>query len=138
MHTVNQKKQRKYIDYYNTEEKNESCARCKQKTKTKKKKQKKKTKKVHRFNHLILTYIQSSYVHAVNKNTKIQSTNHLNSSSHLILIRHYSYVHRFLFSNEYSLLSFHSSVCNKRQGKCPLPFYFSSFAEELELLLLTI
>ena len=131
VHTVNQKKQRKYIDYYNTEEKNDWCARCKQK-------KKKKTKKVHRFNHLILMYIQSSYVHAVNKNTKIQSTNHLNSSPHLILIRHYSYVHRFLFSNKYSLLSFYSSVCNKRQGKCPLSFYFSSFVEELELLLLTI
>ena len=129
MHTVNQKKQRKYIDYYNTEEKKDWCARCKQK---------KKTKKVHRFNHLILTYIQSSYVHVVYKNTKIQSINHLNSSSYLILIWHYSYVHRFLFSNEYYLLSFYSSVCNKRQGKCPLSFYFSSFAEELELLLLTI
>ena len=72
---VNQKKQRKYIDYYNTEEKNDWCARCKQNKKIKNKKQKK--------------YIDS-YVHAVNKNTKIQSTNHLNSSSHLILIRHYS------------------------------------------------
>ena len=102
---------------------NQKKQRLLKKKKTKNKKQKK--------------YIDS-YVHAVNKNTKIQSTNHLNSSSHLILIQHYSYVHRFLFFNECCLLSFYSSVCNKRQGKCPLSFYFSSFAEELELHLFTI
>ena len=103
VHTINQKKQKKYLDSYNTEEKNYWCARCKKKKK----------------------YIYS-YVQTVNKKTKIQSTNHLNSSSHLILIRHYSYVHRFLFSNIYSFMSFYSSVYNKRQGKArALSFCFS-------------
>ena len=39
VHTVNQKKQRKYIDSYNMEEKNDWCAYCKPK----------KIKKVHKF-----------------------------------------------------------------------------------------
>ena len=100
VHTVNQKKQRKYIDSYNTEEKNDWCACCKQK----KKKQKK---------HI------DSYMHAVNKKNK----DSINQSPQLLISSvsyslHDSYVHRFLFSNEYSLLSFYSSVCNKRQGKC--------------------
>ena len=38
-HTVNQKKQRKYIDSYNIEEKNDWCAHCKPKN----------AKKVYRF-----------------------------------------------------------------------------------------
>ena len=35
VHTVNQKKQRKYIDSYNMEEKNDWCAHCKPKKATK-------------------------------------------------------------------------------------------------------
>ena len=63
VHMVNQEKQRKYIDSYNTKEKkNDWCARCKQKKKKKK-------------------YIDS-YVHAVNKkkqrfNQPITLTSHL-------------------------------------------------------------
>ena len=39
VHVVNKKKQRKYIDSYNTGEKNDWCIHCKQKKKKKKKKQ---------------------------------------------------------------------------------------------------
>ena len=39
VHIVNQKKQRKYIDSYNIEEKNDWCTHCKSK----------KAKKVHKF-----------------------------------------------------------------------------------------
>ena len=55
VHTVNQKKQRKYIDSYNMEEKNDWCAHCKQK----------KCKKVYRF----LQYGRKKMfdLHAVNK-----------------------------------------------------------------------
>ena len=80
----------KYIDF----------AHCKQ---NKKKKQKK---------HI------DSYMHAVNKKNK----DSINQSPQLLISSvsyslHDSYVHRFLFSNINSFLSFYFSVCNKRQGK---------------------
>ena len=55
MHIVSQKKQRKYIDSYNMEEKNDWCAHCKPKN----------AKKVYRF----LQYGRKKMidVHAVNK-----------------------------------------------------------------------
>ena len=59
-----------------------------------------------------------SYVHAVNKKNK----DSINQSPQLLISfdsypQHDSYVHRFLFSNIDSFLSFYSSVCIKRQGK---------------------
>ena len=86
------------------EEKNDWCAHSKPK----------KAKKVYRFlqygikkndwyahckknNKKIKKYIDS-YVHIVKKKKKIQSTNHLNSSSHLILILCMEYIHIFIIS----------------------------------------
>ena len=86
VYIVKQKKQRKYIDSYNTEEKNDWCVCYKQKIKNKKKR----AKKVHRF----LCALCKTKNKKENKNkTKIQSTNHLNSSSHLILILCIEYIH---------------------------------------------
>ena len=106
VHTVNQKKQRKYIDSYHMEEKMIDMHAVN------KKKKKQKQKK----------YIDS-YVHAVNKKNK----DSINQSPQLLISfdsysQHDSYVHRFLFSNIDSFLSFYSSTCNKRQGKCPCLF----------------
>ena len=55
VHTVNKKKQRKYIDSYNRKEKNDWCVHCKPK----------KAKKVHRF--LQYRWRKMIDVHAVNK-----------------------------------------------------------------------
>ena len=75
VHIVNQKKQRKYIDSYNMEEKKMIDMHTVKK------------KKVHRF---LRTRCK--------KKKKIQSTNHLNFSSHLILILCIEYIHIFIIS----------------------------------------
>ena len=131
MHTVNQKKQRKYIDSYNTEEKNYWCARCKQKKKPKK-------------------YIDS-YVHAVNKKDKDsinQSPQLLISSNSYSLHGIYSPIHhitlkRFFFLSFYSLVFFwpkQFALCflqyeMKEKNSTVLIFYSFSPINSINLLL---
>ena len=99
MYSVNPKKQRKYIDSYNTEEKKMIDVHTINK---KKKKQRK--------------YIDS-YVHAVNKKskeskknkTKSQSTNHFNSLSHLVCgngiaeIEERDIIKKYLYEKKYPI-----------------------------------